>query len=67
MLSSDSCRISGYSELACEQPWSVPLALKLLMTVPPILFALLSLIFLHLYPITQERREKTKKLLEAKR
>lgn len=60
-------RMAGYDQDLCDQPWSVPLALKLLVTVPPILFILLSLFFLHYYPITEKTRERTKTLLQERR
>lgn len=60
-------RIAGYNENACEQPWTVALTLKLLVAVPPILIILTSLIFLHFYPITEETRMRTKRLLAERR
>ena len=62
-----SHRIVGYDQGLCEQPWTVSLTLRLLVSVPPILFTLISLIFLHLYPITEERRERTKRELKKRR
>ena len=51
----------------CEQPWTVALALKLLMTIPPILFGALVLVFLYCYPITEHRREQTRRSLAKRR
>ena len=62
-----SHRLVGYDQSLCEQPWTVSLTLRLLMSVPPILFTLISLIFLHLYPITEQRRERTKRELKQRR
>ncbi len=60
-------RIVGYDETLCEQPWEFPLTLKILVSVPPIIFILLALVFLHLYPITEQTREVTKRTLAARR
>ena len=60
-------RIAGYDENKCEQPWTVPLSLKLLVSVPSVVFILLSLIFLHFYPINEASRERTKRLLQERR
>ncbi|XP_064382640.1 sodium-dependent lysophosphatidylcholine symporter 1-B-like [Halichondria panicea] len=60
-------KLVGYDETLCTQPWQFSLTLKLLVSVPPILFILLALIFLHLYPITEQTRENTKRLLAARR
>jgi len=60
-------RIAGYDQNACEQPWTVPMTLKLLVTVPPIIFILISFIFLNFYPITEKTRKRTKMLLEERR
>lgn len=60
-------RIAGYDENACEQPWTVSVTLKLLVTVPPILIILLTFIFLHYYPITEKTRERTRRLLAQRR
>lgn len=59
----DSFRLAGYDESSCEQPWTVPLALKLIIAVPPFIVILITFIFLHRYPITEKRRKATKKLL----
>ena len=62
-----SSRIVGYDENKCTQPWIFPLTLKLLMSVPPIFFILISLIFLHYYPITNKSIERTKQQLAERR
>ena len=59
-------RAAGYDETQCEQPWTVSLALKMLL-VPPIFFLLVALALLHYYPITERSREKTKRLLQERR
>ena len=48
----------------CEQPDSAKLTLRMLMSVGPVLMMLISLIFLHYYPITEARRRRTKLELE---
>ena len=57
----------GYDENKCTQPWIFPLTLKLLVSIPPIIFVLISLIFLHYYPITEKSIEITKQKLAEKR
>lgn len=66
-LELSSFRIVGYDENKCEQPWTFPLTLKLLVSVPPICFTLIALLFLHYYPITEKSRERTKQLLAERR
>ena len=61
------CRAGGYDERKCDQPWTVPLTLKLLVTVPPIIFVLIGLFFLYIYPITEATVEKTRRQLEVRR
>ena len=51
----------------CEQLWSVPLTFKLLMVVPPFFCILTALVFIYPYPITEETREATQKLLVDRR
>lgn len=53
--------------MKCEQSWLIPLTMKLIVTVPPILFIILGLPFLWKYPITEKTREKVKNLLMEKR
>ena len=60
-------RIFGYDETQCEQPWTVELMFKILVSGPPVLFIIISLIFLHRYPITEKTREETVKKLKARR
>ncbi len=60
-------RIVGYDEQKCDQPWTLSLALKLIVSVPSIFFVLLSLLFFHYYPITEQSRERTKKILQERR
>ena len=60
-------RLVGYDGTVCEQPWTVPLTLKLLVVVPPIIFILIALSFLHFYPITSKTIPRTKCLLDEKR
>lgn len=67
MLTCFLLRIAGYDQTKCDQPWTVPLTLKLLVTIPPTIFILISFIFLHFYPITEQTRVKTKQLLTERR
>ena len=60
-------RLGGYDQLSCDQPWTVPLMFKLLVSAPPVLFILLSLVFLHRYPINEEFRKKMKPKLAKRR
>ena len=60
-------RAGGYDETKCDQPWTVPLTLKLLVTVPPIIFILIGLFCLHHYPLSEESVERTRKQLELRR
>lgn len=61
------CRLAGYDQLACEQPWTVPLLFKLLVSCPPVIFILISLIFLWRYPITEAKRAEIKEKLQSRR
>ena len=48
----------------CDQNANTRLTLRMLMSVGPVLMMLISLVFLHFYPITDERRRQTKLKLE---
>ena len=48
----------------CNQNANTRLTLRMLMSVGPVLMMLISLLFLHFYPITEERRRQTKLQLE---
>ena len=62
-----SIRLGGYDQLKCDQPWSVPLMFKILVSCPPVIFIIISLFFLSRYPITEKTRAETKKKLKARR
>jgi Na+/melibiose symporter-like transporter len=66
-LSTGIYKAGGYDETKCDQPWTVPLTLKLLVTVPPIIFILIGLFCLYHYPISEESVERTRKQLELRR
>ncbi len=42
--------------MACDQPWTVPLLLKILVSGPPVLCTIASLLFLHRYHINEKDR-----------
>ena len=48
----------------CRQNANTRLTLRLLMSIGPVVMMLISLVFLHFYPITEERRRRTKLELE---
>ena len=60
-------RLGGYDQLKCDQPWLVPLMFKILVSGPPVILIIISLLFLHRYPITEEVRAETVKKLKARR
>uniref|UniRef100_A0A1X7V8H0 Major facilitator superfamily (MFS) profile domain-containing protein n=1 Tax=Amphimedon queenslandica TaxID=400682 RepID=A0A1X7V8H0_AMPQE len=66
-ISTGVYKLAGYDQLACVQPWTVPLLFKLLVSCPPVIFILISLIFLWRYPINEERRAEIKEKLQKKR
>ena len=66
-ISTGIYEIVGYDENACTQEWQVGLSLKLLVSVPPVLFLLIGLVFLALYPITEKMRAETKRQLQERR
>ena len=53
--------------MKCDQPWSVPLMFKILVSGPPVIFIIISLFFLWRYPITEKTRAETKIKLKARR
>ena len=53
-------RIGGYETGECKQPESVGLALRLLVVPGPVLFTLIALIALWVYPIDERRRMEIK-------
>jgi Na+/melibiose symporter-like transporter len=66
-ISTGIYKAAGYDENKCDQPWTVALTLKLLVSAPPIIFALIGLFFLYVYPINEKRRERTRHLLQQRR
>ncbi len=60
-------RLVGYDEEKCEQPWTVGLTIKLIISVLPILSILLSLLAFHFYPITEQSRQKASNVLQERR
>ncbi len=42
--------------MACDQPWTVPLLFKILVSGPPVLCIIASLLFLHRYHINEKDR-----------
>lgn len=66
-ISTGIYKVVGYDETKCTQGWTVGLWLKILVTVPPILFLLIGLVFLGLYPITEKMRAETKRQLQERR
>jgi Na+/melibiose symporter-like transporter len=66
-ISTGLYQLFGYDQLSCIQPWTVPLLFKLLVSTPPVIFLLISLIFLHRYPINAAAREEIKAKLIKKR
>ncbi|XP_065890144.1 sodium-dependent lysophosphatidylcholine symporter 1-B-like isoform X2 [Dysidea avara] len=59
--------LGKYDVNKCTQNSTTRLTLRLLMCVGPILMMLVSLLFLHFYPITEERRRRTKIELENRK
>ncbi|XP_070555949.1 sodium-dependent lysophosphatidylcholine symporter 1-like [Ptychodera flava] len=58
---------AGYQSGACQQPESVELALRVLVSFAPVCLLLLGLLFLWFYPITEMRRSETRaKLAEIR-
>ncbi|XP_070555948.1 sodium-dependent lysophosphatidylcholine symporter 1-like [Ptychodera flava] len=60
--------VYGYETGACSQPESVGWVLRILVSVVPMTFTILAMLFLWLYPITELRRSETRaKLAERRR
>ncbi|XP_041484760.1 sodium-dependent lysophosphatidylcholine symporter 1-like isoform X3 [Lytechinus variegatus] len=55
---------TGYESGACEQPESVALTLRLLVSAVPVGCTIVGFISLAFYPITEEQRKKNKTILE---
>ncbi|XP_078593931.1 sodium-dependent lysophosphatidylcholine symporter 1-B-like [Branchiostoma floridae x Branchiostoma japonicum] len=66
-LSTLSLEAAGYVTGACSQSAIVGFTLRMLVAPAPIVFIIISLLFLWSYPITEERRRVTKAALEHKR
>ena len=60
-------RFGGYKTGKCEQPDSVAMTLRLLISALPFVLILLSFIFVWRYPIDEARRWRNKEKLERKR
>ncbi|OWF34831.1 Major facilitator superfamily domain-containing protein 2A-A [Mizuhopecten yessoensis] len=59
--------IGGYQTGECRQPSSVGLALRLLIVPGPVIFCLIALIFLWMYPIDEDRRKQIRSLIAEKK
>ncbi|XP_069128299.1 sodium-dependent lysophosphatidylcholine symporter 1-like isoform X1 [Argopecten irradians] len=59
--------LGGYQTGECRQPESVGLALRLLIVPGPVIFCLVALIFLWIYPIDEARRNQIRNLIEEKK
>ncbi|XP_077991732.1 sodium-dependent lysophosphatidylcholine symporter 1-like isoform X2 [Glandiceps talaboti] len=58
----------GYETGACEQPDSVDVTMRVLLSAVPVILCLLAMLFVWLYPITELRRSETRtKLAEIRR
>ena len=57
-------RVGEYDVEKCKQNANTRLTLRMLMSIGPVVMMLISLAFLHFYPITEERRRRTKLELE---
>lgn len=58
---------AGYITRGCSQPKEVDLTLKLLVSAAPIALIFVGLGILYTYPITEERRQGNRKILQELR
>ncbi|XP_074640532.1 sodium-dependent lysophosphatidylcholine symporter 1-B-like [Tubulanus polymorphus] len=66
-LSQLALALAGYQTGACNQPSSVALTLRMLLSPFPIVCILISLLFLWRYPINEDRRKYVQAQLEQRR
>ncbi|XP_035676200.1 sodium-dependent lysophosphatidylcholine symporter 1-like [Branchiostoma floridae] len=66
-LTTIALEIGGYKTGACVQPASVGTSLRILVSAFPAVFSLLAVAVIWKYPITEDRRRKTKEELENRR
>lgn len=58
---------AGYVTRGCSQPEDVDLTLKILVSAAPIILIIIGLLILYTYPITEEKRQGNRKLLQELR
>ncbi|XP_034090937.1 sodium-dependent lysophosphatidylcholine symporter 1-B [Gymnodraco acuticeps] len=66
-VSTLSLDFAGYISRGCTQPEAVHVTLKVLVSAAPIVLILIGLTILYFYPITEERRQGNRKLLQELR
>uniref|UniRef100_A0A8D0AEZ0 MFSD2 lysolipid transporter A, lysophospholipid b n=1 Tax=Sander lucioperca TaxID=283035 RepID=A0A8D0AEZ0_SANLU len=66
-ISTLSLDFAGYISRGCSQPEEVDITLKVLVSAAPIALIMIGLIILYSYPITEERRQGNRKLLQEQR
>ncbi|PWA15393.1 hypothetical protein CCH79_00008520 [Gambusia affinis] len=66
-VSTLSLDFAGYITRGCSQPKEVDLTLKLLVSAAPVALILIGLGILYTYPITEERRQGNRKILQELR
>ncbi|XP_029022098.1 sodium-dependent lysophosphatidylcholine symporter 1-B [Betta splendens] len=66
-ISTLSLDFAGYISRGCSQPEEVDLTLKLLVSAAPVAMIIVGLGILYSYPITEERRQGNRKLLQEQR
>uniref|UniRef100_A0A096MGY1 MFSD2 lysolipid transporter A, lysophospholipid b n=1 Tax=Poecilia formosa TaxID=48698 RepID=A0A096MGY1_POEFO len=66
-ISTLSLDFAGYITRGCSQPKEVDLTLKLLVSAAPVVLIFIGLGILYTYPITEERRQGNRKILQELR
>ncbi|XP_014867501.1 PREDICTED: sodium-dependent lysophosphatidylcholine symporter 1-B-like [Poecilia mexicana] len=66
-ISTLSLDFAGYITRGCSQPKEVDLTLKLLVSAAPVILIFIGLGILYTYPITEERRQGNRKILQELR
>lgn len=66
-ISTLSLDFAGYVTRGCSQPEDVDLTLKILVSAAPIILIIIGLLILYTYPITEEKRQGNRKLLQELR
>ncbi|KAK5911486.1 hypothetical protein CgunFtcFv8_005656 [Champsocephalus gunnari] len=66
-VSTLSLDFAGYISRGCTQPEAVHVTLKVLVSAAPIVLILIGLTILYFYPITEEKRQGNRKLLQELR